>query len=60
MVHLKGVSDREKESENANQGENFTISGIKYKKAAVIRANIAEVVGNSTVRVNNRGGENRE
>uniref|UniRef100_A0A8W8NW02 LRAT domain-containing protein n=1 Tax=Magallana gigas TaxID=29159 RepID=A0A8W8NW02_MAGGI len=54
VVHLKGVDD----GERANQGESFTISGIKYNRAAVIRENILDAVGNSNVRINNTGDEN--
>lgn len=54
VVHLKGVDD----GERANQGESFTISGIKYNRAAVIRENILDAVGNANVRINNTGDEN--
>lgn len=53
MVHLTGVSGEEIENEMSDQGNFFTISGIKYKKAAAEREHVSKVVNKSSFRVNN-------
>lgn len=51
LVHLAGGKETNK---NDTEGGSFTISGIRYKEAVVKRENALEVIGKSTVKVNNR------
>lgn len=53
MVHLTGVSGEKIENQMSDQGNFFTISGIKYKKAAAKREHVSKVVKKSSFSVNN-------
>lgn len=53
VVHLTGVSGEEIKDQMSDQENFFTISGIKFKKAAAKREHVSKVVRDSKFSVNN-------
>lgn len=53
MVHLAGVRGTKRKDQENNEGNFFTISGMKYGKAAAKKENISKVVHKSIFRVKN-------